>query len=191
MFYLLAMKKLLSDYSFTTVLDIGCGYGRDKKIFEDSGKLVTAIDIKPKIKDIIVANYMEWTFDKQFDCIWCCHILEHQLNVNLFLKKVHSELKEGGILAISVPPLKHQIVGGHVSLWNAGLILYNLVMAGFDCSSPVIKTYGYNVSVIVQKKTIELPKDLNYDCGDLEKLSKFFPSFVKQNFNGDIQEYNW
>jgi len=188
---ILAMKKLLIDYSFTTVLDIGCGEGRSKKILESNGKLVTAIDIKPKIEDIIVTDYMNWFPDKQYDCIWCCHVLEHQLNVNLFLKKIHSELKEDGVFAVSVPPLKHQIVGGHVSLWNAGILLYNLVMAGFDCTEPAIKTYGYNVSVIIKKKTIELPKDLNYDVGDLEKLSMFFPSFVRQNFNGDIQEYGW
>ena len=166
MFYLLAMKKLLSDYTFTTVLDIGCGYGRDKKIFEDNGKLVTAIDIQPKVENIIVADYMDWVSNKQYDCIWCCHILEHQLNTNLFLKKVHSDLKENGIFAVTVPPMKPQIVGGHVTLWNAGLLLYNLVMANFDCSKPIIKSYGYNISVIIQKKTIELPKDLNYDCGD-------------------------
>ena len=188
---ILAIKKLISDYSFTTVLDIGCGEGRSKRIFEDSGKLVTAIDIQPKLKDIIVDDYMKWAPDNQFDCIWCCHVLEHQLNVNLFLKKVHNELKEGGVLAISVPPMKHQIVGGHVSIWNAGLLLYNLVMAGFDCIEPAIKTYGYNVSVIIRKKTIELPDNLDYDVGDLEKLSTFFPPFVKQNFNGNIQEYNW
>jgi len=188
---ILAMKKLLADYSFATVLDIGCGEGRSKNILENSGKLVTAIDIKPKIRGIIVADYMNWFPDKQYDCIWCCHVLEHQLNVNLFLKKIHSELKEGGVFAVSVPPMKHQIVGGHVSLWNAGLLLYNLVMAGFDCTKPAIKTYDYNVSVVVKKKTIKLPGDLNYDVGDLEKLSMFFPPFVKQNFNGNILEYNW
>jgi len=182
---------LLSDYSFTTVLDIGCGSGEHIRIFEDNDKLITAIDIKPKTKNAIAADYMNWDFAKQYDCIWCCHVLEHQLNVNLFLKKVHSELKENGVLAITVPPMKRQIVGGHVSLWNAGLLLYNLVLAGFNCSKPAIKTYGYNVSVIIQKKSIELPTDLNCDYGDLGRLSTFFPSFVKQNFDGNIKEYNW
>jgi len=186
---ILGINKLISDYLFTAVLDIGCGLGQHKKIFEDNGKQVTAIDLWSKAKDVITMNYMDWFSNIQFDCIWCCHVLEHQLNINSFLKKIHRELKEGGVLAITVPPMKPQIVGGHVSIWNTGLVLYNLVLAGFDCTKPVIKTYNYNISVIVEKKTIELPKNLKYDNGDLEKLSMFFPSFMKQNFNGNIQEY--
>ena len=49
--------------------------------------------------------------------------------VYLFLKKVHSLLNEGGYLAIIVPPRKPFIVGGHVTIWNAGLVLYNLILA--------------------------------------------------------------
>jgi len=50
-------------------------------------------------------------FDTPFDAIWCSHVLEHQLNVNLFLTRIHSDLKEGGILGITVPPAKDTIVG--------------------------------------------------------------------------------
>lgn len=186
----IAIKKLLSSYSFTTVLDIGCGTGEHTKIFREHNKVVTSIDIKPKTESIIVADYMKCKFNQQ-DCIWCCHVLEHQLNVNMFLKKIHKELKEDGILAVTVPPIKHQIVGGHVSLWNAGLLMYNLVLAGFDCSEIAIKAYGYDISALLKKKTIELPDNLNYDNGDLERLSEFFPDFVKQGFDGNITEYNW
>ena len=186
----LALKKLLSDYCFDTVLDIGCGEGIHTNIFREYGKVVTSVDLNPGIQDAIKADYNTNVFEPH-DCIWCCHVLEHQLNVNLFLKKVHRELKEGGILAVSVPPLKHAIVGGHVTLWNGGLLMYNLVLAGFDCSCISIKKYGYNISVILKKKTIELPDGLHYDNGDLEKLHEFFPAFVHQAFNGDIEEYNW
>lgn len=186
----LAIKKLLSDYSFNTVLDIGCGDGTHTEIFREHNKTVTSIDLEPKMLGAIHGNYMRHDFAEQ-DCIWCCHVLEHQLNANAFLKKVHKELKDNGILAITVPPLKHEIVGGHVTLWNAGLLMYNLVLAGFDCSNIAIKTYGYNISVILKKKKISLPDNLHYDKADLEKLSHFFPDFVHQGFNGDIREYNW
>jgi len=186
----LALKALLLKYNFTTVLDIGRGSGLHTRIFRKHNKRVTAIDLNPAIEDAIVGDYNQYGFDAH-DCVWCCHVLEHQLNVNAFLKKVHSDLKEGGILAVTVPPAKHHIVGGHVTIWNAGLLMYNLVLAGFDCSNVALKKYGYNISAILRKETIALPANLTYDNGDLEKLALFFPDFVQQGFDGDIDEYNW
>ena len=80
--------------------------------------------------------------------------------------------------------------GGHLSLWNAGLLLYNLILAGFDCRSAAVKTYDYNVSVIVRKKAAPLP-ELTYDFGDIEKLSQFFPFEAKHGFDGNIESINW
>jgi hypothetical protein len=36
-------------------------------------------------------------------------VLEHQQNVGVFLAKCFDDLRDGGILAITVPPLKHEI----------------------------------------------------------------------------------
>jgi hypothetical protein len=54
----------------------------------------------------------------------------------------------------------------------------------------MVKRYGYNISVIVQKKEANLPV-LKYDFGDIEALSEFFPMPVTNGFNGDIEELNW
>ena len=51
-----------------------------------------------------------------------------------FLGKIRNVVKEGGLVGIVVPPRKPFITDGHVSLWNAGLVVYHLVLAGFDCS---------------------------------------------------------
>ncbi|GAF76880.1 unnamed protein product [marine sediment metagenome] len=108
-------------------------------------------------------------------------------------KKINFLLKENGILGIVVPPRKPSIVGGHFTLWNAGLLLYNLVMAGFDCSHYCkILQYDYNIGVIIKKKNIKkYPANLSMDKGDIELLSYFFPFEVKHNFNGDIMKFNW
>lgn len=205
----LAIDKLLKCYRFDTVLDIGCGEGIQSNIFINNGKTVTSIDYgdsdyfksnKKNKGETIIADFNTYDFKGiQYDCVWCSHILEHQLNVNIFLRKVNSVLKEGGVLAITVPPLKHAIVGGHVTLWNAGLLLYNLVLAGFDCSEASIKTYGYNISVIVKKKTIEnVLSMISFDRGDIRKLSAYFPKELnwKKNewddpFDGRIISLNW
>lgn len=64
-------------------------------------------------------------------------------------------MKEGGYLSIIVPTRKPLIVGGHVTIWNAWLVLYNLILAGFDCSKYCdILQYDYNIGIIIKKKTI-------------------------------------
>jgi SAM-dependent methyltransferase len=201
-----AMQKLLDDYEFETVLDIGFGAGRHTNALLERGKTVVAVDWNPQAAfepdtpdlRVISGDFNECAFDRTFDCIWCCHVLEHQLNPEGFLRKVFGVLREGGVLAITVPPLKHQIVGGHVSLWNAGLLLYRLVLTGFDCSQAHVLKYGYNVSVIVRKRTNELPTDLGFCGGDLRALRHLLPPGLHvyehdrdDPFDGDILRLNW
>lgn len=177
-----ALEKLLS-FPFTTVLDLGAGEGQHSLILEDAGKEVTAIQYED-------GDYLKQEFN-HFDCIWASHVLEHQPNPNIFLKKCFGDLKEEGILAITVPPLKHDIVGGHVNLYNAGILLYQLILAGFNCAKASVKTYGYNISVLVRKNPVALPT-LKYDYGDIQKLSHLFPVPIKMDsFNGQIDEVNW
>ena len=88
-------------------------------------------------------------------------------------------LHEGGILAITVPPTRNTIVGGHVSNWNAGLLLYHLVLAGFNCKNANILKYYYNISIIVKKNTINSVnlESLSFDTGDTRKIKPFLPNF--------------
>lgn len=182
-----ALYKLLNEYEFQTVLDIGSGQGFHAEEFKRHGKEVTTISLGPAD---IVADYNIHDFGVKFGCLWASHVLEHQPNVNSFLKKCFNDLDEGGVFAVTVPPLKHEIVGGHVSLWNEGLLLYNLILAGFDCSRAKVKRYGYNISCMVQKVPATLP-ELDCDSGDIRKLSKFFPMPVDEAFNGQIGQVNW
>lgn len=202
-----AIYKLLNNYNFKTVLDIDSGEGLHSEIFKEYGKIVTSLDYgkspyaldSNNKQDIIIADFMQYDFkDKIFDAIWCCHILEHSLNTNLFLEKINSILKEGGVLAITVPPLKNEIVGGHLSLYNAGLLLYQLVIAGFDCKDAIVKKYGYNISVIVKKNEINIKDKLVYDNGDISTIKQYLPKQIKYDINfkdisfcGDIESIGW
>jgi len=175
------------------ILDIGAGKTEPHaERMRQAGLTVETNDFFPI--STYRADYNQLHFPVPFDAIWCAHVLEHQPNPNLFLKKVHQDLTEGGLVAITVPPLKHQIVGGHVSLWNAGLLLYNMVLAGFDCSSAMVKKYGYNISVIVRKSSFAIPM-LAYDTPDMQSLKPYFPTGIiknwKKGFDGNIEELNW
>ncbi|WP_158770756.1 bifunctional 2-polyprenyl-6-hydroxyphenol methylase/3-demethylubiquinol 3-O-methyltransferase UbiG [Paraglaciecola sp. L1A13] len=196
-----AMQKLLDDFEFNSVIDVGCGPGWHSRVLLENSKQVTAIDYNrhasldlddfAKNMNFIETDFMTFTIVEQFDCVWCAHVLEHQLNPHNFLLKIKDIVKEDGVIAITVPPLKHEVVGGHVTLWNAGTLIYNLVLAGMDCSQIAVLQYGYNISVIFKKKSIKLPDSLRFANGDLEKLAPFVPSFVKQGFDGNIYSHNW
>lgn len=192
------LQTLIDCFDFKTVLDIGSGAGVHATLLEKHGKDVTEMDFgtsiyyqeKSEKRKAIIGDYLNYSFDVQFDCIWASHVLEHQPNPNIFLKKIHSDLREDGVLALTVPPLKHEIVGGHLSLWNAGLLMYHLIFAGFDCREAHILCYGYNISIILKKRSIFLPK-LDYDSGDIDRLGNYFPSGCKERFDGNIQRLNW
>ena len=202
------MQKLLNDYKFNSVLDIGSGEGVHADILREYGKEVTTIDYgdsiyyekgnksKPPFMDTIIADFNEYEFTSSFDTIWCSHVLEHQPNVNIFLKKIYSLLPNNGILAITVPPARNTISGGHLTNWNAGLLLYNLVLAGFNCREASILKYGYNISLIVKKKPAFV-NNLSYDSGDIKKIKKFLPDlkfYATENddlFSGNIFKINW
>lgn len=184
-----AIYKIINEFEFDTVLDIGCGNGSHTKIFRDLGKIVTPTDYCKKFDGVIEGLYENLEF-KEHDVTWVCHVLEHQLNPHNFLRKVWCDTKINGHICVTVPPLKHNIVGGHVSLWNAGLLMYHMVLAGFNCKNAKIKKYGYNISVIAKKEIFIIPK-LNYDIGDIELLNLWLPDFCRQGFDGNIEEYNW
>lgn len=196
-----AFKKLLKDYKFKTVLDIGYGDGKHSRGFLKAGKKVVAVDYNPRNQidadeiEIINADFLHFMHkDSPFDCIWCSHVLEHQSDARQFLSKIAQNVKEDGVVAITVPPMKHDIVGGHLSWWNAGKLFYTLVLSGFDCSDARIKVYGYNISIILRYKPIKNFdwNILKYNKHDLKKLEKFFPIKLKGLFfNGNIKELNW
>ncbi len=193
----LGLKKMLELLPKNSViLDVGSGINDPaKKFFEPHGHKVETCDLLDCAD--YVGDYMKLDIPKVYDAVWVAHTLEHQLNVNNFLLKVKSNLKDNGLLCITVPPQKFYIVSGHYTWWSAGLLLYNLVMAGFDCSEAICRTYGYNISVIVRKKSFDLPSDLTYHGGDMKRLKDRFPSgpnLIKNcnsNFDGRIENLNW
>jgi SAM-dependent methyltransferase len=203
------LYKLLNDYEFKTILDVGAGAGRHADIFLNSGKHVTAIDYggsdflnkNSNINlEVIVGDYVNHAFNNQFDCIWCSHTLEHVLCPNVFLNKLFNDLRDGGILAITVPSEYHRVESGHLNVYSAGHLLYQLVRAGFDCSDASVKMYGYNLSVIIKKKRIEYGDvEVNHDW-KIKNLSKCFPKSTKfldvhngfdYRFKAKIKELNW
>jgi SAM-dependent methyltransferase len=192
-----ALARLLQYRDVHRALDIGSGAGDHAKIMRSAGRQVITVSLEAPADH--VCNYIgNREIGGGFDAIWASHVLEHQPDVGAFLRQCFRDLRSDGVLAVTVPPAKPEIVGGHLTTWNAGLLLYNLILAGFDCRearvSPVYSSGPgyppYNISVIVRKRAAELPT-LRMDAGDIERLRAFFPMPARQGFDGRLEAINW
>jgi len=192
-----ALARLLEYDDVNRVLDVGSGSGEHAAIMRATGRKVVTVSYEPP------ADYVcDYVGNRQiasgFDAIWASHVLEHQPNVGAFLRQCYRDLRDDGLLLVTVPPAKPEIVGGHLATWNAGLLLYNMILAGFDCrDARVSGCYSsgpgyppYNISVIVRKRQANLPA-LRFDSGDIERLAEFFPCPVHQGFDGRLPEIRW
>lgn len=182
-------------YNFNTIIDIGTGpFTHIVDFFIKNGKEVYSIDIEKRNSyehqnyHFITGNFLNYTFTRKFDAVWASHVLEHVQDTGLFLNKVYELLNDDGIFFCIVPPHKTQIVGGHVTIgWNIGILMYNLILCGFNVNQGRFKKHGYNIAAFVTKRKGKiLPEDLIFDAGDIEKLADYWPNkdHFKQNFEG-------
>ncbi len=167
------------------LLDIGGAYGIHAGFFGErhSDLQVDVLDLKSGPFPLVhTGSYDSFEPEKPYDVIWASHVVEHLRNPGLFFDQAHRQLARNGWLCVTVPPMRSLMTLGHVSVWNGGLLLLHLVHAGFDCRQARVATYGYNVSVLVQKT-------------NSPKLSKRerLPAVEQRGpyFEGDIRRLNW
>jgi SAM-dependent methyltransferase len=187
------IMRLVEEFDFDSVLDIGSGRGEHSRFFRHFGKEVYSINLTGDAD--YVGDFTQMTLDRQFDVVWCSHVLEHQRNVGVFLEKVYAAIRDGGILALTVPcHPRERMIDGHLTSWNSGLLCYNLILAGFDCrDARILQTYELNL--IVEKKRALLvqngvasPPVMTTPLAD---LAQFFPFPVKTTSNAEVCDVNW
>jgi len=166
-----------------TVIDVGVGLGIQSYIFASFGYDVIGISledplpiVKEQKKYIHVKENLFNADLPQADIVWASHIIEHMPNVGLFLERVRSMTKPDGWVCIVAPSDQMNLmVDGHLTFWTPAHLIYNMVVAGFDCRKAKYYTLGRDISLMVRRK--DRPHiDLNYDYGDLSVLSLYFPA---------------
>lgn len=153
------------------VLDLGSGAGDHAKEMRKHGLKPITISLIPPadiVGDFLAADV------PPIDAIWASHVLEHQPNPGAFLRRCFDLLPDDGYLSIIVPHDRRDMAGGHVISWSEGLLIYNLLLAGFDCRSASVGFDGRQLCAVLRKVAMpEIP--LVMDRGDLEALAAYFP----------------
>ena len=96
-----------------TILDMGCGSGRDSLTFYDLGYDVTPLDGSEEMcrlaevhtgLDVLQMTYEEMAFDGAFDGVWACGALVHipKDEMPALFRKVARALTEDGIFYLSM-----------------------------------------------------------------------------------------
>lgn len=181
-------KSQCLEVGFKSILDVG-GSDRSLQLFGDSFEVnYVSYSTRPK------TNLLFYVPDKLYDAVWCSHTLEHVTNVGLFLRRLISCVRPDGFIAVIVPSLRNShIVDGHLNMFSAESLAYNIVLSGQDLSAASIFKHGANAVVIWRRKDAPLPV-LRYDRGDLRVLRKLFPPGMEQKehfrFYTFVQRYN-
>ena len=186
------LDYLIANYKFDTAIDIGCGHGDFFKYLNEKGVQVkgTGIDMMPEDKitykgfKYIKSNFNDYEPTENYDLIFSSHTIEHNPNTEEFLKNFFKFGKPGGLFCLVWPPPKPQIVGGHVHIFNLGIMMYNIIRTGVNCKNVKMIKVGYNLVIVGEYDFFDLPT-LTYNRHEIEMLKDYFPFPAVQAFDGD------
>lgn len=94
------------------ILDLGCGSGRDSKVFINKGYTVTAVDGSAKIakcaedfigQPVTVSTFQELSYSNAFDGVWASASLLHCPRIQILdvLARIVAALKSNGVVYMS------------------------------------------------------------------------------------------
>jgi mutator protein MutT len=94
------------------ILDLGCGSGRDSKVFIDAGFTVTALEASKELavlakehigQPVLNMRYQQLQVKKTYDGIWACASLLHcpKSQIEYVMQNCIDALKEGGVFYFS------------------------------------------------------------------------------------------
>jgi 2-polyprenyl-3-methyl-5-hydroxy-6-metoxy-1,4-benzoquinol methylase len=138
------------------LLDIGCGTGNFLAAARDAGYRVTGIELDrnaarfarerlglQRVLGETISEFAEKHPEERFDVVTFFEVLEHQAAPIEFVQRVRACVREGGLIALSVPNRERWLTGpdvldyppNHFLRWNAGALRKFLGAQGFEVLS--------------------------------------------------------
>ena len=121
-YYDLIREEILNLIPSSTkhLLDIGCGMGTTSSVAKRKFNIEEVIGIEKfenaasaastKLDKVICGDIeslqLEYS-NNYFDCILCADVLEHLINPENVIRKLHSLLSDNGVLITSLPNIRH------------------------------------------------------------------------------------
>lgn len=116
-------KENLGDIKGKTILDLGCGLGREAVLFAMEGAVVTGIDLSEvsikKARELAmkmgvdvtfkVGNVDQIDFKDEFDIVYCRGSLHHLPDPEKTIERSYGFLKEGGVMVAQEPKSENLI----------------------------------------------------------------------------------
>ncbi len=111
--------------------------------------------------NLIIADFMEYRFERFYDAVIACEVLEHIQDESAFLGKIHGLLNPGGQLILSVPARKklwsdHDVIVGHLRRYEKAEITNLLSDIGFKRITVI--AYGFPLVNVLRLARIGLAK---------------------------------
>jgi ubiquinone/menaquinone biosynthesis C-methylase UbiE len=182
----IALRKTLSNISFDTVLEVGCGTGKNTVWLLEKTKQVTAIDLSEemlaKAKQKISSPHVQflqaditigWTFTNQlYDLVSFSLVLEHIQDLDHIFNEVAAKLKGGGYVYIGeLHPFKQ----------------YTGTKARFNIEDGqhVVTCYNHHISEFIQsaKKFGMMPIDIGeyFDDDDENAIPRILSILLRND----------
>jgi ubiquinone/menaquinone biosynthesis C-methylase UbiE len=181
-----ALRTVLSAAAFDTVLEIGCGTGKNTEWLLYKAAHMIAVDLSEemllkakekiqseKVEFILADINREWNFTEQtFDLISFSLVLEHIQNLDHIFEEVHKKLNENGLVYIGeLHPFKQ----------------YTGSKARFETGEGVqiVQCYNHHISDFIQsakKYGLKLAGlDEYFDNGDTTTLPRILTLLFQKN----------
>lgn len=181
----------------TEVADLGAGLGCHTRYFVERGVRVVAVDmvLTDELRAITAGHPDRCRFvpsdlsrlpfeDGELESLWASYCLEHVDDPLSTLREWRRVLCPNGILAVSVPPFKTEVVGRHVFTgWSVGQLMLTLFRTGFDVRDGAYATHHYNVFAVVRRA--ENPPRLRPNDEILCQYHDQFPPEIEEAILGN------
>jgi len=193
------LKALLdvmgNDFRGKHVLEIGCSNGFILKKLSDLGAIVVGIEpgcqgkmAREKFSLDIKSDYFEKVdLKRKFDFIYSINVLEHILDLDSFIKKILTLLKDGGLFFAGVPDSSMEMSIGnpniflHEHWWYFTLESIKLFFEQYGLVKVRTSSFLYSGNFFVCGKYIGKKKSaISTKNNTIEKLKNEAQSFIEK-----------